>query len=460
MVRQRIPLAALAGALLACSVAREPQVAAKLVITVDVEALPYRQSSDHIERLIFGRFGAHEVGVEEMMRIADRYGVKLSFFLDFCETALYGDDAIREIAQVILSKGHDLQIHCHPIVFPDAFWKARGLERPTVDEDQYSPAHATEMIRYVKDAAVRFGGAEPVAYRGGGLFYGENVLAAMSESGLRGSFNYSWREPGQRGSQEDLPVFRWSNGIVEFPLGVHFNRDDQQETLDIINLVDDESVDRLHGIVRDLARKHGRDSVLVMIGHSWSLLDLDPQTNHFYYKSDARRDAFERFLRDLPGEVRIVAAREVIQDIQNHEIVVDQVRDLALSQNLPPATAASITPDPPSPHKVGTPVVFSASAMGSSDYGYQFWLRAPGSSTFEVVQQYGVGSSWTMPASMPPGDYRVQVHVRTGGAGGFGAMGSVNYTVAPNKPPAPRSRPGSLHRLGKAGVRASVRSGR
>jgi hypothetical protein len=76
-----------------------------------------------------------------------------------------------------------------------------------------------------------------------------------------------------------------------------------------------------------------------------------------------------------------------------------------------PATGVDITPDDPSPHPPGTAVLFTASGTGSSGYQYRFWLYDGVS--WSMVQDYGVGSTWSLPASTPVGNYTIAVDVRT-----------------------------------------------
>lgn len=43
----------------------------RCMLTVDVEALPNRAASDHVNTLIYGRAGGREYGIGRMMDIAD-----------------------------------------------------------------------------------------------------------------------------------------------------------------------------------------------------------------------------------------------------------------------------------------------------------------------------------------------------------------------------------------------------
>ncbi|MBL0276939.1 MAG: hypothetical protein IPQ24_12770 [Anaeromyxobacter sp.] len=85
-------------------------------------------------------------------------------------------------------------------------------------------------------------------------------------------------------------------------------------------------------------------------------------------------------------------------------------------RRLPLATGVAITADRVSPAAVNIvplPTVFTAVGSGSTGgYQYRFSLIA-NSGAPALVQDYGVGSTWTMPASTPVGSYQVKVDVRT-----------------------------------------------
>ncbi len=83
------------------------------------------------------------------------------------------------------------------------------------------------------------------------------------------------------------------------------------------------------------------------------------------------------------------------------------------------ATGVNITASPlptaapaPQHYSLGTAVTFTGSGVGSTvAYQYRFWLNNGVTNT--MVQDYGVGASWTMPASTPIGNYALTVDVRT-----------------------------------------------
>jgi hypothetical protein len=92
-----------------------------------------------------------------------------------------------------------------------------------------------------------------------------------------------------------------------------------------------------------------------------------------------------------------------------------------------PATGVTITPDQGSPHPPGTAVLFTAEGIGSSGYEYRFLLY--NGVSWSVVQEYGVGSTWSLPASTPEGNYTVSVDVRTSPAVYRDAVAYLPYQV-------------------------------
>ncbi|MBL0276933.1 MAG: multicopper oxidase domain-containing protein [Anaeromyxobacter sp.] len=100
-----------------------------------------------------------------------------------------------------------------------------------------------------------------------------------------------------------------------------------------------------------------------------------------------------------------------------------------------PATSVAITPSRVSPALAGSPYVpatFSALGSGSTGgYQYRFSVGTNGG-PIVLIQDYGVGSSWTMPASTPPGTYVVKVDVRTSPLVDLDASASTTFQlVAP-----------------------------
>ena len=78
-----------------------------------------------------------------------------------------------------------------------------------------------------------------------------------------------------------------------------------------------------------------------------------------------------------------------------------------------PCTSVTDSVSPTSPQLSGTPVTFSASAAGCPHPLYQFWTLAPGSQTWQVVQQYSSSATFTWKtAALPTGTYLYTVWAR------------------------------------------------
>ena len=79
------------------------------------------------------------------------------------------------------------------------------------------------------------------------------------------------------------------------------------------------------------------------------------------------------------------------------------------------AACASVTASaaPASPQAHGTTITFTASASGCANPMYEFWIQAPGSTTWTVVRAYSTSATFTWnTAGLPAGTYRYSVWVR------------------------------------------------
>ena len=280
-----------------------------LVISIDVEALPERAPSNHVERLIYGDFGeAHREGIEEMMDAADHAGVQISFFLDVLEVSRFPQQ-IAEVAKRIVARGHDVELHAHPDNVPAEFWSELGIP----------PARLVAFTR--SDAAALFGYAhrlfetwklpQPVAFRGGGYEQSRGLIEAMPDAKLAFSYNYNPRGTSQAHNFGRLPMFTWTNGVIEIPISYvpHAFGDVRFDD----NLLND--VPGMYKEIEDFGRAEPDVNVLVMMMHSWSFLDLDGQ--YRVYGGDRRCQQFERFLQGLPANVHVVTARQLQQLFDN-----------------------------------------------------------------------------------------------------------------------------------------------
>ncbi len=288
----------------------------KIVITIDTEALPGRSDTNLVERLIWGRHEDFELGIKKMMSIADQNNVKLSFFVDLCEEALYGK-ALEVVCKEIVDCGHDFQLHAHPHIMPYSTAKSLGIFNKGVHQQDNNSANA--LFSYLMDIAIKFTQTEPIAFRGGSFAYNEHILNAMKNYKLTSSYNYSIRSQLQKNNKENLSTFRWDNGITEFPISIsnsnfvfEFSRQ-TQKVFDDINL--------LFKNIDNFFEERGNDAILVILMHSWSFLDLDKNSGHYKYVNGSLADTFDHFLKSAVKTYKFVTAKDLSIDIDSKKIM-------------------------------------------------------------------------------------------------------------------------------------------
>jgi hypothetical protein len=87
-----------------------------------------------------------------------------------------------------------------------------------------------------------------------------------------------------------------------------------------------------------------------------------------------------------------------------------------------PCSSVSESAAPGSPQASGTSVTFTASASGCPHPLYQFWILAPGSTTWTIAQPYSSTATFTWNTTgLPAGTYRYTVWVRDASSGGTGS---------------------------------------
>ncbi|HMA45998.1 MAG TPA: IPT/TIG domain-containing protein, partial [Frankiaceae bacterium] len=104
-----------------------------------------------------------------------------------------------------------------------------------------------------------------------------------------------------------------------------------------------------------------------------------------------------------------------------------------LPSPLPPATGVTLTAARPSPQIAGTFVTFVAAGSGSAGYQYRFSRSADAGLTFALVQDWSAATTWTTPASLGSGTYRVLAEVRTN-PGVVDAQATLDLTLSPAPP--------------------------
>jgi hypothetical protein len=280
-----------------------------LVVTIDAEALPTRASQDHVRRLIYGDFGPEQrAGIIEMMNVAEKHGVELTFFLDVLEELLYPGQ-VKEVAQLIASRGHDVQLHTHPEVLPESVRASLGL--PEKLSNRYSAAEATILFEQNQRIVSSWELPPFVAYRAGSFRYSAGIVEAMPAAGLQFSYNYNDRALSQQAHGLDpIQASIWDNDVIELPLSYIGG-----EVMKDGAFFEWTSAGTVAAKIGQFQGQWPGANPLVAIMHSWSLLyDMtDPSTGerHFEYRDRAKVEKFDPVLASLPRHVRVVTASEL-----------------------------------------------------------------------------------------------------------------------------------------------------
>ncbi len=93
-----------------------------------------------------------------------------------------------------------------------------------------------------------------------------------------------------------------------------------------------------------------------------------------------------------------------------------------------PCTSVTASAAPASPSVHGTAITFTGVASGCPNPLYEFWILAPGSSTWTVAQAYSANATfnWTT-TGLPAGTYRFSVWVRDASSAGAVATSLGNF---------------------------------
>jgi len=244
-----------------------------LAITIDVEAHPARADSHPFEKLVLGQFGDADpvLGIRQIIGTCDQAGFATTSFLDWPESHLYGD-GIADIARWIDGFGHDVQVHAHPEHFPSEFFRKRAIDRPKgmgrVDDEQ-----AEVIVSWLKSEYEQVMQRAPMAFRGGGYRYNPPLLEALARHGFTVSSNYNPSRPEQFAQFGPMGPFRWQNGVIELPVSGVVDGD--KFTMTNFNLKRLGTIERFLDHAERLDQSVEGDTYMVLVLHSWSLLEMD-----------------------------------------------------------------------------------------------------------------------------------------------------------------------------------------
>jgi hypothetical protein len=173
---------------------------------------------------VWGRFANQneELGVPLIMRELEAEGLQGTFFVEPLGARYFGVDGLAAVCRAIRARGHDVQLHAHPMQQRPRF-RSEGVTAPPDDMHAYGVEDQAKLLAHglgiLEEAGVPR--AEVSAFRAGNFGADEQTWVAMARAGLTVSSNlnpnYSKRNcripwTGNSG------LFDTGKGVFELPV--------------------------------------------------------------------------------------------------------------------------------------------------------------------------------------------------------------------------------------------------
>ena len=287
-----------------------------IIVTVDTESSdsPWAiKRTDLLSSMVYGQIHNTYWGFPKIMEICDRFGFKATFFVSVFEYKKYGEDSLSQVCVDVKQKGHDIQLHTHPIWL---YGRRYMHDYPFPDQ--------VKIIGLGKELLQKWVSESPVAHRAGVYGVNENTLKALKENSIPiDSSNFYGDKQCQLMITKNKVVEK--DEIIEVPVTVlkrntcinlgltRFGIRERYIKTDINWLSLDEL---LHFLAQ--AKRHNL-RVMTLFLHSYSLLQFDASFTRFQpdYQTTAKLEEFLSIIaKDL--EVKVITAKEFL-DLYYHE---------------------------------------------------------------------------------------------------------------------------------------------
>lgn len=218
---------------------------------------------------VFGETASGKYGVPLIMDILEQHGFAATFFVEVFCAYLLGFEEVAKIFQCIQDRGHDVQLHLHPVY---RFYRDFLNGQPRRERDlmfQFPPQEQETLIREGVSLFRQFSGKSPRAFRAGCYAASEVTLGALRKNGISidSSYNLSYLGRSCGFKYRNLNAPRVLNGVHEFPVtNFHSGARRSLKPLEISAV----SVTEIIRTIRQLQKTQCRDVLLVF--HSFSFL--------------------------------------------------------------------------------------------------------------------------------------------------------------------------------------------
>jgi len=184
------------------------------------------------ERAVLGRIGAEYCGIPRIMDILEENSLRGTFFIEVFAALNGFQTALSEAYSQIVNRGHDAQLHLHPIHYYYHLRNEGRLDpgKIPVDKDMIGAHPLEKQVEMLEQGISLFQqmiGKTPGAFRAGNFGASGSTLDALDKVGIRfdSSFNAAYLDsackldsrgavnrPWQQGRIWEIPVTTFQTG--------------------------------------------------------------------------------------------------------------------------------------------------------------------------------------------------------------------------------------------------------
>jgi len=177
--------------------------------------------------------GERDIGINRILDILDHHHVRATFFVEALQTAWFGLDEMGDIVQLIDSRGHEIQLHLHPVwlQFENPQWRETTRLRPpqTATHDSLvtvSAERAREIIERGLEVFQKWSLPRPTAIRTGSLIIERSIYPVFKQCGfdISSSVGLGIHQPADR----QLHLYtnpQEIDGVLEIPVTSYLGAD-------------------------------------------------------------------------------------------------------------------------------------------------------------------------------------------------------------------------------------------
>jgi hypothetical protein len=180
------------------------------------------------ELAVLGRRGRDAYGIPLVMDILEAHGLRGTFFVEVLAGTVVGEPALADAYGDILKRGHDAQLHLHPVFYYYGQVQRGRLSRDRLpDRMDLIGALPVETQRELLQEGVavfkRLLGRPPVAFRAGNYAANRDTLRILRDLGIAydSSFNSAYLDTSCLITERAPTNSAWQDGSLwEIPLTV------------------------------------------------------------------------------------------------------------------------------------------------------------------------------------------------------------------------------------------------